>query len=577
MKNSIYCLMMFISLALIGCEPMEEIHEEVDQRIENTPVVGISEYTLVEGDYEVLNIPAGNFNSLEDAAALIPGLLAEKFPVWGEGSLAQVTFDLYAPINPEEYTVSESGYEAIGLDVDYFSSTSEIKDFLEFQFPQANFNDYVELTYRAIAVEKLYELDDEDFDLIEEELVEIYPEPADNAGYRDNFDRRADRETFWSNEMILEAINIVLEENVSAVEGQTYEVSYPIYDGNPGTESLKVRYDGNSYVLFGAEKYTLTNDDYDLIGTELGEVYPGPAGNAAQFNSFDVNEGSDNFWSDEMILEAINVVLKERLTDAEEGEQFDVTIELYRDGSTPASVWPVVLADGTYVESETTSISTIMETTVFAFGDGTWNVPLELPSDIYTEEFEQRFNNFDDEDVAGFYIGRWLELRYPYAQEGDFASVAYTYTYVENDERIYTTRYASFIYTAGGDWEFIPSIIPQTLQFGHEGTGWVVDNTIVYQLTTGDYEFIGEQFDAEYPDPAWSVGNYGNFDRRQGTRNYWSTEMIIEAMNVLLNERVAPDAPEGQKYLLIFDIYDGTNTTEQLHLIKVDGVWVPVS
>ena len=575
--------MFLMGVLLTGCEPMEDIHEEVDQRIENTPIEGVTEYILTEEDYDDLDLP-NQFSSLEEASALIPQLLSDMFPVWGNGSLAQVTFNLNAPNTPDVFEVPEAGYEAIGLNRNYFNETSEIKEYLEYQFPQASLNEYIKLTYRTVAVEKSYELSDDDFDLIEEEFKAVYPDPAASAGRFGNFERREGRDAYWTNEMILEAINVVMAKNFPGVEGQTYEVTYPIYNGSPGMESMKLRYNGTAYVQFGATAYDMSDDDFDFVGAELAEEYPGPAANAAQFHSFDIRATSDNYWNEEMILEAINVLLMERSPNATEGIKFNVSYRVYDGSGVSSTVLAVVLSDGEYVLNEEETISTIMESKVFAFGDNMWHMPLTLPDGIYQNEFGQRFGNFGNEADAGFYIGRWLEPRFPYAQDRDFVSVGYTFTFVveenEKEVRKFETRYASFVYDEDQrEWEFIPTVIPYTVQFGIENGEWVVDNTIVYQLASSDYEFLSEYFTGVqgFEDQSWSIGNYQNFDRRQGTRNYWSTDMLIRAMGVLLNEEVAPGAEEGQKYLMIYDIYDGTNTTEQLHLIKTEGEWVPVS
>lgn len=570
MKNSIYLLMMFLGLALTSCEPMDDIHDELDARLDNRSIEGMAEYTLTDDDYDYLDVQFGNFSSIEDAGALIPQLLSDKFPVWGQGSLAQVTFDLYAPINPEVYTVVDADYTAMGLDVNYFTTSSQMTSFLRSKFPQASTNDYVKLTYRTIAVEMEYDISNDDFDLIGEELGETYPTPSSSAAQYNNFDRREGRDAYWSNEMILDAINVVLSDNFPNVEGQTYQVSYRIYDGSPGIGTMDVKFDGTQYIMIGGTAYQFNNDDYDLVGTGLGDKYPGPAGNAAQFNSFDVRSNA-NYWSEEMILEAINVVLMDRFPTATGSAQFDVTYAAY-SGSVNPVIKSVILSEGEYVIDETASVSTVIETAIFAYGDNRWMMPLELPDNIYTEEFEQRFNNLGSEADAGFYIGRWLEPRFPYAQQGDFVSVAYDYF-----DNGLVTRYASFIYNSvDREWDFIPSVIEQTLQFGHEGSGWVVDNTIVHTLANADYTFIGDKLADEYPGPASSAKRYNNFDRRPGNANQWTDAMLLEAFNILLNERLAPGAAEGQKYLVTFDIYNGTNTVEQMHLIKVDGAWVPV-
>lgn len=572
MKNSIYLLMMFLGLALTSCEPMEDIHEELDAKLDNRAIEGMAEYTLTEEDYNALDLQFGNFSSLDEAGALIPQLLSDKFPVWGQGSLAQVTFDLYAPINAEEYTVVAADYEAVGLDVNYFTSSSQITSFLRANFPQAATNDYVELTYRTIAVEMEYNISNDDFDLIGEELSETYPDPASSAAQYSNFDRREGRDAYWSNQMILDAINVVLSDNFPDVEGQTYQVSYRIYDGSPGTETMDVKFDGTNYLMIGGTAYQFNNDDYDFVGAELGDDYPGPAGNAAQFNSFDVRTTSDNYWNDEMLLEAINVVLMDRFPSVNEGAQFDVTYAAY-SGSVNSVIESVILTDGEYVIDETATVSTIIETAVFAYGDGRWMMPHVLPANIYTTEFGQRFNNFGSEADAGFFIGRYLEPLFPYAQQGDFVSVEYKFY----NGSATVNNYASFIYNEDErEWNFIPSVIEQTLQFGHEGSGWVVDNTIIHTFAAADYTFIGDELADEYPGPASSAKRYSNFDRRPGNANQWTDAMLLEAFNLLLNERVAPNAQEGQKYLMTFDIYNGTNTIEQMHLIKENGVWVPL-
>lgn len=575
MKKSIYYLMMLIGLAITGCEPMEDIHGELDEELANAPIVGVTEYVLTEEDYTALELEYGSFNSLDEAGALLPTLLAEQFPVWGEGSLAKVTFDLYDPIYPEDYAVTADGYTAIGLETDYFRDIEDIREFLAYQFPAASTNDYIELTYRTVAVAQDDTIDQDEVEYVAEELADVYPQPAQNAGQYGSFGRVEGTDIYWSDAMILEAINLVLNEDLEGVEGQTYEVFYPAFDGNNEVpESMVVRFDGTAYVPFGSEgeAYTLTTADYDLIAAELDEEYPDAAASAGEHDNFDAREEEAEFWSQDMIMEAINVVLDSAFSAAAEGDEFSVTYDTYLgDGIYEEVTQPVMLTDGIFVEDKTTPISTVMETSVFAFGDGAWHVPEILPEGIYTEQFDQEYSNFGSEADAGFYISRWLEPQYPYAQEGDFISVAYDIY----DDGETVTRYASFIYE-DNHWEFIPSTIPATLQFGFQDGAWVVDNTIIHTLLPADYEFIGEAFADIYPDPAWSVGNYLNFDRRDGNVNQWKDDMLLEAMRLLLNERIAPDAEEGQKFLLVFDVYNGTNTTEQLHLIKKDGVWVPV-
>lgn len=570
MKNTFYILMIFIGLSLTGCEPMEDINTEIDEKIDN--VEGSIEYTLEEEDYtDNLDLSNTSFDSEDDAKELIPVLLSSLYPALGENSSVNATFNVYDPIVVEEFMVPAEGYEAIGLSNNYFSGFGDIQDFLAYQFPRTKNGEYVELTYRTLAEEEAYMFSDSDFSLIGEELGDAYPEPASSAGQYGNFERRENRDSYWSNEMILDAINVVLLENINGVEGQKYNVSYAVYNGEAITESMTVQFNGNSYVAVGGKAYELSNDDYDLIGAELGEAYPGAAGNAAQFNSFDIQESSDNYWSMDMILEALDVILNENYPDAVDGDKFEVSYDVY-SGGVSTTVQAVVLESGTYVVDEEAAISTIEETKVFVYISGSWNTPLILEEEDYTE-MEQSFSNFDDEDEAIFKLAIFLKNRFPYAQEGDFVAVGYTYTFFEDDARKYETRYANFIFE-DGKFNYIPSVVESNLQFGNDGTKWVPDNTIRYSLSGSDFSTIGSALADDYPTAAESAGNYGNFDRREGNSAYWSDEMLLEGMRVLLND-IAPNAEVEQKYVLTFDIYNGTNTTESLSLIKDEsGTWV---
>ncbi|EAQ48251.1 nuclear transport factor 2 family protein [Leeuwenhoekiella blandensis] len=547
----------------IGCDPVEDINERLEA---NEPGINtVLDYTLTDDDYADLELNFGNFSSMDDARALIPQVLNNNFPVLGEGSLANVTFAIYDPIRVEDYTVVAADYEAVGLSNTYFSGLGEIQDFLDYQYPQAENGDYVSLTYQVLADEIQYTINADDFDLIGEELAAAYPDPASSAAQYSNFDRREERDAYWDNDMILEAINFVLADNFDNVTGQKYNVSYAIYDGSAGTESMTVQFDGNAYVAVGGVSYEFIDDDYTLVGTELAETYPGPAGNLAQYGSFDVRETSSNYWNPSMLLEAYNIVLDARFPDAEEGDKYELTYQIY-NGSVSSSVASVVKEGDTFVIDETASVSTIEATTVYAFANNSWNEPFMLESEDYTE-MGQSYPNFDDEDEAIYKLEIFLGREFPYAEEGDFVAVAYAFY-----DGSTSTEYANFIFE-NGVFVNIPSVIETSLQFGNDGTTWVPDNTIAYTLTPADYDLIVEELGATYPAQTSSMAQYGNLDRRSGNAAFWSDDMILEAMNILLDD-IDPSAEEGQKYAVTFDIYNGSNTTETFLLIKTDGVWV---
>jgi len=131
---------------------------------------------------------------------------------------------------------------------------------------------------------------------------------------------------------------------------------------------------------------------------------------------------------------------------------------------------------------------------------------------------------------------------------------------------------ANFVYT-NQEWMLLTNIATESLKFGHDGETWVPDNTIKYEFVEEDYTTIESALAADYPDATSSASNYGNFDRREGTDAYWSDDMILEAINALLDE-LNPDAENGQKYELTYAIYNGTNTTETVFVIKENGEWI---
>ena len=100
-----------------------------------------------------------------------------------------------------------------------------------------------------------------------------------------------------------------------------------------------------------------------------------------------------------------------------------------------------------------------------------------------------------------------------------------------------------------------------------------LDNTIKYRLTSTDIALIKSSFESKYPGPADNVGFFGSFDRRSGSSNYWSDEMLLEAFNVILDNN-NPTAEDGQKYVLTFVIYNGSTVDESMRVIKENAEWV---
>jgi len=552
MKKIIYCLAI-LGTTFMGCEPNEDIYNNLDS-VDNPGfdyIQAVETYVFTTEDYELFETELSEeefFETQAQADQLIPGFLADKYPVWGEGSLVNVTYNLFDETTLEVLSTTET-----------LSNINQVDGYLASTYETAENGTFVELTYNADVLS--YELSEGDFEKIGNALSSSYPEAASSAANYSNFDRRSDRDAYWSDGMILEGINELLSGEYSA--GQVVAVTFAIYDGGTNfSESFTVQYTGSGFSKLDVEvsgtsatEYTLGSSDYDTIGDALAASYPDPADNASSYGSFDVRDTSDNYWSDAMILEGLNVILPA----ATEGDIYAVTYKTY-NGSVGTQTMTLLYTEGAYIAN-----ATIVEiTTVVAKNAGDWEFPYVFTAKDY-DAFGFNYPNFGSSSV--YIIDIFLESLYPYAEQGDVAMVQYAY-YAGSA----STKYGHSIFD-GDKWTLTPDVIETSFQYGFEDGAWLPDNTIKYMLLDADVDLISSAFIDIYPGPADNVGYFGSFDRRSGSSNFWSDEMLLEAANVLLDAR-DPSAAEGQKYALNFVVYTGSTGIESKTVIKTGGVWL---
>jgi hypothetical protein len=86
-----------------------------------------------------------------------------------------------------------------------------------------------------------YDLTSTDVAFISSEFMSLYPGPADNVGYFGSFDRRTSSSNYWSDSMLLEAFNALLDDmDSSAEEGQKYVLKFVVYTGATGNETMSL-------------------------------------------------------------------------------------------------------------------------------------------------------------------------------------------------------------------------------------------------------------------------------------------------------------------------------------------------
>tara|TARA_R110001583_G_scaffold27778_1_gene98986 strand:- start:17716 stop:19374 length:1659 start_codon:yes stop_codon:yes gene_type:complete len=550
MKKLIY-LIMVLGLVFTSCDPMDEIYADLDAQEEIiTGDIEITfskeDYTkeISEGGYFEFSFP--NFGSIDQAKELIPAYLTGEYPVWGDGSLVNVNFNIYDPIRVEDYTVTSSDYDELislgDISAAHLSSNYDINDFFTYKFPQADMGSYVSLTYNSLAEQILYTLTDDDFDLV-------------GNGKYDNFDIRTGKGEEDIEVRRTKIETILLNNFPDTPVNQQYLVSYAAFNNDYDNVVLEmlVEFDGTNYNMVTGTEYTLTDSDVALIETELGAAYPGPTANVVKYGSFDRRTSSDNYWSDEMLVEAFDIVLKNLNPGAPEGTKYSVNFVIY-DGSTGDASMLLQLDGGSYGKLPETLIE---ETVLFALTDK-WDVPFTLTDEHYTA-MGQNYPNFSDEDLAWYRIAIFLETQFPYAEADDMIAVSYTL----REDGKNNTEYVNFVFD-GTVFNAIPSVVEKTIKFGHDGTTWVPDNTIKYTLTSADYDSLG----TDYGFP----GYYNNFDVREGKADVEESVRLAYINTILMNN--FPGMAEEQKFAVSYNVYSGANEVWEMKVILSDGVYI---
>lgn len=363
--------MAFTLVFTTACDPMEDVYNEIGDTEEG--ITGDIAFEMSDDDYDALDKGYGNFNSTDEAKELIPGLLTSKYPVWGEGSLANVSFKVYAPKKSNYslivYTVSDDDYSELGFNYGNFSSADHMITFLDWKYPNPDDRVLVSLTYdyysgSTSTVNNGFIYVDGEWNFLQGFTTEEYNDMGQSYA---NFGSASvaesyipaylnDYYTFPSKEAgyVASMMYKLYTTDVDDIDGDgrtddsaTY--SYPIYfifDGTDWTEyednvieSVQFGHDGDVWVPDNTINYTLTTADFDSLGTEYGE--PG------YYDNFDVRSGKAAE-TEEARLAYVNTVLLANFPDAEEGQKFSVFFAVYTGAS---EVWnmKVVLTGGEYI------------------------------------------------------------------------------------------------------------------------------------------------------------------------------------------------------------------------------------
>ncbi len=540
-------LFAIVGAIFMGCNPIEDIYDDMDAQ--ENPIVGSAEYTLTADDYATLDLGFGTFSSVDDAKIMLPPFISDLYPHWGSGSSVLIGYDLYIGnaegvsdySGAEIYQLTNANYASTGSDAFGFypdvDATSQIPDVLDAQISSpvegqivlAKYDQYTETPVVGLAnlVEYNFASSMEGW-IVGEEFGsdDVWTSQTGYVQGNSYFGGQV-ANTEW---LVSPSIDLTGESNLKFQITQELD-----YAGDASLLKILVSTDYTDDVL------TSTWDEITLASPATGDMAP------SEDYDFSAYDG-----------QTINVAFRYESSDTDAGRWRIESMAIKILGAT----------------GETNS-----KGEYFMYSGGYW----EAVDGVYylsSADFDSmgedsgqpgRYDNFGSSIPPDNYLPTFLSLTEPFAygQEEEELIVIYDYYSSSSGAQIRGNLYT----VIGGEWVGHQSTISTTLQFGHDGSTWVPDNTIRYMLSGSDYADIGAAFETIYPGPAGSVGNYGNFDRRPGNANEWTDSMVLEALNVVL-DNVDPGAAEEQKYIVTADIYNGSSGTEDFAVIKQGGVWV---
>ena len=367
MKKIFYSIMV-LGVVLSSCDPMEDIYTEIDAQ--PRVITGEVDYTLTDEDYDELGLNFVNFNSVDDAKSMIPGLLTDKYPVWGKGSLATVSFKRYSPIKTYRapvYTLSDQEHNDItGNTYGNFDRDYHIYDYLDAKYPNPSEGDFYSLRYNYYSGTEVTLTDGFAYENGEwtrfpgftvaqyNAMGEGYPNfsSADEANAKIpialldvyKFDAKV------AGDIVLAMYELYVGGGVT----ESYTSSY-VFDGtswskynNVANETIKFGHDGNTWVPDNTIKISVGGAEVAIIANALSATYPGPTANVLQYGSFDRRAGGGNYWSDDMLLEGFNILLNTIDPSAADEQKYVITIVTYV-GATVDETFSVIKTGGVWV------------------------------------------------------------------------------------------------------------------------------------------------------------------------------------------------------------------------------------
>ncbi len=612
MKKNIY-LVAILGLVLVSaCTPMSDINKEIDAMA--NPIVGDAIYTITDEDYsDYFELTDGSFSNVEDAKAMLPPFLKSMYPVWGKGSSVLVEYRLYvgdapgvcAYTNADTYTLTQADYSLSGSSVLGFYPDATPANYLadilaanitspeDGQIELVEYAQYTELP--TIASSKVYFEEDFDYGATAGDLTTIsggnwayHSGAANESGYAiSGLSMTGYPTTGIGGAMTIssagsEDVNSAFTPissgkvyastlvNLSTVGTGTY--FFHFMDAEYGYSArVGAKDDGSGNILFGigASSSTLT---YGTTAFDLNTTY-------LIVSSYDIASGEANLYvlsaaiaTEPEIPEATNTgnsgLLVQKIGVRQGSGGSTVTL----DGIRVASSWASIMSNDVF-EDIVTGEKTYSKG-YYTWTGSKWEVPEESyllkaeDFDTMGTEYGQPgdYNNFASAIPPDDYVPTFLDIKYPYALEGDELLVIYDYYSTSSGAQLRGNLYT----VVDGAWVGFQSTISTTLQFGHDGSLWVPDNTIKFEFAAADYDYVVTAL-ASVSGFESSVSNllsYGNFSLFN-----WTEDQVDVAIDAVLQHNY-PGMEDGQKFAVTIYVYDGSSHNLLINYILTGGTYV---
>ncbi|MDX8337948.1 choice-of-anchor J domain-containing protein [Draconibacterium sp. IB214405] len=544
MKKIIFLFSIAALFTITSCDPMGDINDTIDAQ--DNPIVGDAEYTLTDDDYDALDLSYGNFSSEDDAKAMLPDFLTDKYPIWGKGSSVLVGYKLYVGSAPgvsdytyaDDYSLANDDYPQGSIGAIAF-------------FPNEDAEDYL-ADILADGVEGAA-----DGDNILVKYKQYSTEPV--AGYSNFYEV-----DFTSGSLnSFEAFSVVGDQ---AWVGSNYGAKMSGYSGGSQTNedwlvSPEIDLTDASNLTFQISQIANYSTQIELLNVMVSTDYTsGAQPSTATWTALTIEtKPAGNNW-DPVLSEAIDF-------SAYEGETIHIAFK-YESTTETSATWEI---ESCVIKAAGVEGTTVNKEIFYTFDGEEWEASegvyfvSDADFDSMGEAYGQPgyYNNFSSSITPTDYLGTFLTMKYPYAQDDDEIIIVYDYYSSSSGAQLRGNLYT---FTEGA-WTNYESTQSTSLQFGHDGTTWVPDNTIKYTLTAADYTFIVDNYSDKYASYIATIANYQDFDYN------WTDEMILDVLNGVLKNNF-PSSEEGQKFAVTYLMYDGGAFYETMYVILSGGEYV---